>query len=76
MFNNMICFFLIAMQTDDIKLYGNDSDYWKIFSLPDERSSEYGRRNSRILKAISPGLGELKATLTYFNEHRDSKEVR
>ncbi|KAL1216051.1 Nuclear pore complex protein [Cardamine amara subsp. amara] len=62
-------------ETDDIKLYGNDSDYWKIFLLPDDFSSEYDRRNSRILKAISPGLGDLTATLTYFNGHQDSKEV-
>lgn len=61
---------------DDIKLYGDDSDYWKIVSLPDDLSSEYGWRNSRILKAISPGLGELTASLTYFNGHHDSKEVR
>ncbi|XP_010435974.1 PREDICTED: nuclear pore complex protein GP210-like [Camelina sativa] len=62
-------------ETDDIKLYGNDSDYWKILSLPDELPSEYSQRNSRILNAISPGLGEMTATLTYFNGHQDSKEV-
>ncbi|EOA18977.1 hypothetical protein CARUB_v10007615mg [Capsella rubella] len=62
-------------ETDDIKLHGSDSDYWKILSLPDELPSEYGQRNSRILNAISPGLGELTATLTYFNGHEDSKEV-
>jgi len=64
------------LQTDDIKLYGKDSDYWKIVSLPDELSSEYGQRNSRILNAISPGLGELTSTLTYFSGHQESKEVR
>uniref|UniRef100_A0A1J3FQQ1 BIG2 domain-containing protein n=1 Tax=Noccaea caerulescens TaxID=107243 RepID=A0A1J3FQQ1_NOCCA len=62
-------------EMDDIKLYGDDSDYWKIVSLPDDLSSEYGWRNSRILNAISPGLGELTASLTYFNGHHDSKEV-
>ncbi|CAD5333574.1 unnamed protein product [Arabidopsis thaliana] len=62
-------------ETDDIKLYGKDSDYWKIVSLPDELSSEYGQRNSRILNAISPGLGELTSTLTYFSGHQESKEV-
>ncbi|KAG7544003.1 Bacterial Ig-like group 2 [Arabidopsis thaliana x Arabidopsis arenosa] len=62
-------------ETDDIKLYGKDSDYWKIFSLPDELSSEYGQQNSRILNAMSPGLGELTATLTYFSGHQESKEV-
>ncbi|ESQ46942.1 hypothetical protein EUTSA_v10027618mg [Eutrema salsugineum] len=62
-------------ETDDIKLYGDSSDYWKIVSLPDDLSSEYGWRNSRILKAVSPGLGELTATLTYFNGDQDSKEV-
>lgn len=44
--------------------------------MPDDLSSEYGWRNSRILKAISPGLGELTAALTYFNGHQNSKEVR
>ncbi|KAF2594703.1 hypothetical protein F2Q70_00043684 [Brassica cretica] len=61
--------------TDDIKLYGEETDYWKIVSVPDDLSSEYGWRNSRILKAISPGLGELTAALTYFNGHQNSKEV-
>ncbi|CAN8257909.1 unnamed protein product [Cochlearia groenlandica] len=62
-------------ETDDIKLYGDGSVYWKIASAPEDLSSEYGWRNSRILKAISPGLGELAATLTYFNGNQDSKEV-
>ncbi|CAN6929466.1 unnamed protein product [Brassica oleracea] len=62
-------------ETDDIKLYGEETDYWKIVSVPDDLSSEYGWRNSRILKAISPGLGELTAALTYFNGHQNSKEV-
>ncbi|XP_020868269.1 nuclear pore complex protein GP210 [Arabidopsis lyrata subsp. lyrata] len=62
-------------ETDDIKLYGKESHYWKIFSLPDELSSEYGQQNSRILNAMSPGLGELTATLTYFSGHQESKEV-
>lgn len=63
-------------QTDDIKLYGQETDYWKIVSVPDDLSSEYGWRNSKILKAISPGLGEVTATLTYFNGHQNSKEAR
>ncbi|KAL0662458.1 hypothetical protein Bca4012_099295 [Brassica carinata] len=62
-------------ETDDIKLYGEETDYWKIVSVPNDLSSEYGWRNSRILKAISPGLGELTAALTYFNGHQNSKEV-
>jgi len=36
---------------------------------------EHGWRNSRILKAATPGLGKLTASLAYFGGSPGSKEV-
>ncbi|XP_010528227.1 PREDICTED: nuclear pore complex protein GP210 [Tarenaya hassleriana] len=66
---------IFLTKTDDIKLYGNESDYWKTFSVPEDVVLEYSSLNSRILTAISPGLGELMAALSYFSGHEKPKKV-
>ena len=63
------------MQNDDINLYDDHTDDWKIFPVSDYLAVIYGRKNSRILKAISQGLGNLTATLSYFSQHSEMKEV-
>ncbi|KAJ4729295.1 nuclear pore complex protein [Melia azedarach] len=62
-------------ESDDIKLFDNQSEYWRTFTVSDDSMLKHGWRNSRILKATSQGLGKLAASLTYFSGHRDTKEV-
>lgn len=64
-----------ALQSDDIKLFDNQSEYWRTFTVSDDSMLKHGWRNSRILKATSQGLGKLAGSLTYFSGHRDTKEV-
>ncbi|KAJ0052503.1 hypothetical protein Pint_02808 [Pistacia integerrima] len=70
----MKCYFL-ALQSDDVKLFDNESEYWKTFLVSDDIVLKHGLRNSRILEATSQGLEKLMASLTYISRHQDTKEV-
>ncbi|XP_057962885.1 nuclear pore complex protein GP210 isoform X2 [Malania oleifera] len=61
-------------ENDDVKLHYL-SEYWKTFVAPDSLVVKHGWRNSRILKATSPGLGKLMASLTYSSGYPEKKEV-
>lgn len=63
------------MQSDDIKLYDDQADNWKLFPVSDDIAIRDGWRNSRLLKATSQGLGKLTATLRYFSQQNKMKEV-
>lgn len=63
------------MQSDDIKLYYDQTDSWKLFPVSDDTEIRYGWKNSRFLKATSQGLGKLTATLSYFSQYNKMKEV-
>nr|XP_016476217.1 PREDICTED: nuclear pore complex protein GP210-like [Nicotiana tabacum] len=59
-------------ENDDVKLHGDSSEIWSI--IPS--SNRIGEKGvSRILKALSCGLGKLTATLTYCTGHEETKEV-
>ncbi|EXC20346.1 hypothetical protein L484_020567 [Morus notabilis] len=62
-------------ESDDIKLYDDQADNWKLFPVSDDIAIRDGWRNSRVLKATSQGLGKLTATLRYFSQHNKMKEV-
>ncbi|XP_054801518.1 nuclear pore complex protein GP210 [Prosopis cineraria] len=62
-------------ENDDVKIYDDQSDYGKTFWVLNGIAVEHGWRNSKVLKAYSPGLGKLTASLSYLNGHVDSKEV-
>lgn len=64
-----------ALQSDDVKLYDNQSDYWRTFIVEDEIAVKHGWQSSRILEATSQGLGKLMASLTYFSGPQETKEV-
>ncbi|KAI9198312.1 hypothetical protein LWI28_013681 [Acer negundo] len=63
-------------KNDDVKLFDNQSEYWKTFLVSDDIVLKHGWRNSTVLKATSQGMGKLTASLTYFSGHPDTKEVR
>jgi len=67
---------LLLLQSDDLKLHHEQSEYWTIFMLSEDIVVKHGWRNSRILRAISLGQGKLTASLTYFSGHRERKKVR
>lgn len=59
-------------ENDDVKLHDDPSEIWSI--VPS--SNHVGEKGiSRILKALSYGLGKLTATLTYSTGHEETKEV-
>ncbi|KAL3345007.1 hypothetical protein AABB24_024120 [Solanum stoloniferum] len=59
-------------ENDDVKLHDDPSEIWSI--VPS--SNCVGEKGiSRILKALSYGLGKLTATLTYSTGHEETKEV-
>ncbi|KAF5479668.1 hypothetical protein F2P56_000470 [Juglans regia] len=62
-------------ESDDVKLYDNQSDYWSTFIVKDEIAVKHGWQSSRILEATSQGLGKLMASLTYFSGHQETKEI-
>ncbi|KAL5991265.1 hypothetical protein ACLOJK_012172 [Asimina triloba] len=57
---------------DDVKLQFNDSAHWNAFLLPAD-ISKHAWRVSRLIKATSPGLGSLSASLTY--QHGDEEKM-
>ncbi|GLU11334.1 hypothetical protein SLE2022_280890 [Rubroshorea leprosula] len=62
-------------ETDGVKLYDNQSEYWKTSIASKHLASKHGWQNSRLLKATSRGIGEFTASLTYYSGHLDKKEV-
>ncbi|KAK4710846.1 hypothetical protein R3W88_005359 [Solanum pinnatisectum] len=59
-------------ENDDVKLHDDPSEIWSIvpsYNCVGEKGI------SRILKALSYGLGKLTATLTYSTGHEETKEV-
>uniref|UniRef100_A0A2P2KNT8 Uncharacterized protein MANES_17G112100 n=1 Tax=Rhizophora mucronata TaxID=61149 RepID=A0A2P2KNT8_RHIMU len=62
-------------ENDDIRLHDNKSEHWAIFLPSEDIVVKHGWRNSRILRAISPGWGDLIASLTYFSGRQEAKEV-
>jgi len=63
------------LQNDDVKVYDNDSGHWKTFWVSNDIAVKHGWRNSKILKAYSPGLEKLTASLSYPGGADDKKEV-
>ncbi|CAK7328121.1 unnamed protein product [Dovyalis caffra] len=61
--------------SDDLKLHNEQSEYWMVFSLSKDIVEKHGWQNSRILRATSPGLGKLTASLNYTSGHQERKEV-
>lgn len=81
---NCLCFsfdcfplitFIVALQNDDIKVYDDQLDYWKTVWVSNDIAVKHGWRNSKILKAYSPGLGKLSASVSYPVGSDDKKEV-
>ncbi|XP_050223905.1 nuclear pore complex protein GP210 [Mercurialis annua] len=66
---------LYITESDDLKLHDEQSDHWTTFMLSEDVEANYGWKNYRILRATSPGLGELTASLTYSVRHQGEKEV-
>lgn len=62
-------------KSDDVKLYDNQSEYWRTSMVSDDIAVKHGWGIYRILKATSQGLGKLMASLTYFSGHHQEKEV-
>ncbi|XP_061357530.1 nuclear pore complex protein GP210 isoform X2 [Gastrolobium bilobum] len=62
-------------EKDDVKVYDNQSDYWKTFWVSNDIAVKHGWRNSKILKAYSPGIGKLTASLSYPVGEDDKKEI-
>lgn len=63
------------LQNDDVKLFEDQSDYWKVFLLSEDIVFKHGRQNYRMLKATSTGLGKLTASLSYFGGNDGMKKV-
>ena len=70
-----LCNFSLLMQKEDVKLYYDQPEHWKNFPVPESAAVKYGWKQSRILNAISPGLGKLSASLTYSMGHLEGEEV-
>lgn len=67
--------FFIVLQKDDVKVYDDQSDYWRTSWVSNDIALKHGWRNSKILEAYSPGLGKLTASLSYPGGADDRKEV-
>lgn len=65
----------MALQNDDIKVYDDQLDYWETVLVSNDIAIEHSWRNTKILKAYSPGLGKLTASVSYPNGADDKKEV-
>ncbi|RYR07176.1 hypothetical protein Ahy_B05g074493 isoform E [Arachis hypogaea] len=61
-------------ENDDIKVY-DDHKYFKTFLVSNDIAVKHGWRNSKILKAYSPGLGKFTASLTYPAGADNKKEI-
>ncbi|KAF6137071.1 hypothetical protein GIB67_030835 [Kingdonia uniflora] len=61
-------------ESDDVKLQ-YESTYWETVTVEDDIADKLGWQSSRILKAVSHGLGRLTASLAYHSALPDSVEV-
>ncbi|KAL2335736.1 hypothetical protein Fmac_016949 [Flemingia macrophylla] len=62
-------------ENDDVNVYDNASDHLRTFSVSNDVAVKHGWRNSKILKAYSPGLGKLTVSLSYPSGAGDKKEI-
>ncbi|XP_029128898.1 nuclear pore complex protein GP210 isoform X2 [Cajanus cajan] len=62
-------------ENDDVMVYDNASDHLRTFGVSNDIAVKHGWRNSKILKAYSPGLGKLTASLSYPSGADDKKEI-
>ncbi|XP_027357563.1 nuclear pore complex protein GP210 isoform X2 [Abrus precatorius] len=62
-------------ENDNVKVYDTESNYWKTIWVSNDIAVKHGWRNSKILKAYSPGLGKLTASLSYPSGADDKKKV-
>ncbi|XP_027187547.1 nuclear pore complex protein GP210 isoform X1 [Cicer arietinum] len=62
-------------ENDDVKVYDYQSDYWKTVWVSNDIAVKHGWRNTKILKAYSPGLGNLTASVSYPGGADDKKEI-
>lgn len=73
--SSSIITFFIVLQNDDVKVYDYRSDYWRTVSVSNDIAVRHGWRNTKLLKAYSPGLGNLTASLSYPGGADDKKKV-
>ncbi|XP_039691001.1 nuclear pore complex protein GP210 isoform X3 [Medicago truncatula] len=66
---------LTSSNNDDVKVYDYRSDYWRTVSVSNDIAVRHGWRNTKLLKAYSPGLGNLTASLSYPGGADDKKEI-
>lgn len=63
------------MQSDDVQLYDNQSQFLRTYLLTNDLVPKRKWRTSRILQAISKGQGMLTASLAYYGSDYETKEV-
>lgn len=62
------------MQNDDVNIYDDQSDHGNLFWILND-SVKHGLKNFKVLKAQTPGLEKLTASLSYPYGNLDRKEV-
>lgn len=63
------------LQNDVVKVDDYRSDYWRTVPVSNDIALKHGWRNTKILKAYSPGLGNLAASVNYLGGADDKKKV-
>ncbi|CAM8898328.1 unnamed protein product [Rhodiola kirilowii] len=66
---------ILITKKEDIKLHSNQSGSCMTFEVPDDIAAQSGWTNSKILKAVLPGMEKLTASLVYSNGLSQTKEV-
>ncbi|KAK1318726.1 hypothetical protein QJS10_CPB04g01397 [Acorus calamus] len=68
---------ILITENDDLKWEYNMSKYWDAFLVSSDIAARHGWQRSIFLKPVSPGHGNLTATLTYpnGNQQRDILKV-
>ncbi|KAF5204727.1 Nuclear pore membrane glycoprotein [Thalictrum thalictroides] len=62
-------------QSDDVRLQYDESENWVALLVPDTVTANHHWQSPRILKAVSPGLGRLTASLAYRGGRSETIEV-
>ncbi|XP_058778625.1 nuclear pore complex protein GP210 isoform X1 [Vicia villosa] len=62
-------------ENDDVKVDDYWSDYWRTVPVSNDIALKHGWRNTKILKAYSPGLGNLAASVNYLGGADDKKKT-
>ncbi|PIA51702.1 hypothetical protein AQUCO_01100520v1 [Aquilegia coerulea] len=62
-------------QSDDVRLQYDESENWVALLVPDTVTANHHWQSPRILKAVSPGLGRLTASLAYRGGRPETIEV-